>query len=104
MKTLSNITIAVTAILALPGCLYTGGDLKRAGEYAYQSGLATGRASQVRQEYHQTWQTGEQTPAPEDKEPALTKKHYYEVPVPAHTASDGVKIEAHTQTIEIVQP
>jgi hypothetical protein len=37
-----------------------------------------------------------------DDEPKLKRK-YVVLPVPAHTAPDGIQVEAHNETVEVVQ-
>jgi len=86
--------------LMLPSCSLLGiptmNDLKRVEQSSFQRGQQAGRATEVRRAYHQA-QLEKERPEP----PVPT--HYYEVDVPAHTASDGVKIEAHKLTLAIVR-
>ncbi len=77
--------------------LHTKSDLKKVQSEAYKSGLASGRASEVRARYHQE-QREKELPLP----PAA--KRYYRVPVTGYTTKDGIKIEDHTVTLEVVQP
>ncbi len=71
-------------------------DLKRVEQASFQRGHQAGRAAEVRRAYHQE-QLEKERPTP----PPPTR--YYEVTVPAHTASDGVKIENHKLTIAVDQ-
>ncbi|MDB4509426.1 hypothetical protein N9062_00345 [Akkermansiaceae bacterium] len=50
----------------------------------------------MRRRYHE-----EQQKMAEETPPAPVR--YYEVSMPAHTASDGVKIEAHKLTLAVEQ-
>ncbi len=74
----------------------TRNDLRRAEENAFERGVADGRAAEVRRRYHEEQEemAGEIPPPP---------TRYYEVSMPAHTASDGVKIEAHKLTLAVEQ-
>ncbi len=62
----------------------------------YERGFKEGRASEVRRGY---WESKQQqiTPPP-------VQKHYQQIAVPAHTTADGIKIEAHTRTVEATEP
>lgn len=93
---------SVIAPLAFTGCVYTATQLNQVRQQAYRSGLADGKAAQVRQDYHdEQWARG----LPESTEPmVLPPKRLYQVPIPEHIASDGVKIEAHTLPIQVLQP
>ena len=98
----------------LAGCGYSARDIKNAQDDGYRSGLADGRAGQVRQEFHSEQRSREHSLADPSGQleaesshpllPPLPKRRYYEIPIPAHIASDGVRIEAHTQNIEVIQP
>ena len=95
--------------LVLSNCGYTARDFKKAQDHAYQRGVAAGRAAIVRQDYHAEQKARESTyNLGEDGNPLLpplpVKRRYYEIPIPAYTAEDGVRIEAHTQNIEVIQP
>ena len=99
----------ILSALALSSCGYTARDLQKAKDHAYQRGVAAGRAAIVRKEYHDEQEARENTyMTGENGHPLLpplpVKRRYYEIPVPAHTAADGVRIEAHTQNIEVIQP
>ena len=85
-------TLSSCSLFGIP----TMNDLKRAEQSSFQRGQQAGRASQVRAAYHQA-QLEKERPAP----PVPTR--YYEVEVPSHVASDGVKIEAHKLTLAVVR-
>lgn len=92
--------VALAAPLFLSSCslfgIPTRDDLRRAEKTAFERGLADGRAAEVRRRYHEEQEemAGEIPPPP---------TRYYEVSMPAHTASDGVKIEAHKLTLAVEQ-
>jgi hypothetical protein len=92
--------VALAAPLFLSSCslfgIPTRDDLRRAEKTAFERGLADGRAAEVRRRYHE-----EQEEMAGDAAPPPTR--YYEVSMPAHTASDGVKIEAHKLTLAVEQ-
>lgn len=104
MKTLKH---NLTIILCLPsgllisGCslfgLQTETAVKKAKAEAYEKGLENGRAAEIRARFHQEQQEKERPlpPAP---------KRYYRVPIQGHTTPDGIKIEDHAVTLEVVQP
>jgi len=71
-------------------------DLKRVEKTSFKRGFEDGRAAEVRRRYHEEQQeiASETPPAP---------VRYYEVSMPAHTASDGVKIESHKLTLSVEQ-
>jgi hypothetical protein len=73
--------------------LYTTSDLKDAETKAVRRGVQQGRAFEARASLMQD-QAELEKPRPES--------NYYEVPVPAHVNSDGVRIEAHKKTVKIV--
>ncbi len=72
--------------------LHTKGDLKEAVQKAEQRGLQQGRSIEARSSYLEN-QAKLEKPQPDYR--------YYQIPVPAHTAEDGVKIEQHDRTFEI---
>lgn len=101
MKTIRLIRcVALAAPLFISSCSLVGiptrEDLRRAERSAFEKGLADGRAAEVRRRYHE-----EQEESARETPP--TPVRYYEVSMPAHTASDGVKIEAHNLTLSIEQ-
>lgn len=73
--------------------LHTKGDLDKAVQKAQQRGLQQGRSIEARSSYLED-QAELEKPQPD--------YNYYRIPVPAHTASDGVKIEQHDRTLKIV--
>lgn len=93
-----------SAVLAAPlfvsSCSLVGiptrEDLRRVEKSSFERGFADGRAAEVRRRYHEEQEkiAGETPPTP---------ARYYEVSMPAHTASDGVKIEAHKLTLAVEQ-
>jgi hypothetical protein len=97
----SPILICIPACLILSGCslfgLRTETEVRKAQSAAYQKGLDNGRAAEVRARYHQEQLAKELPPPP-------PPKRYYSVPVKGHTTADGIKIEDHTVTLEVVQP
>lgn len=94
-------SFALVLLLPLSGCaafgLQTGSQVYKRQQAAYQKGVAAGRVHTVRQEYHRREMEKELPPPP-------VPKKYYRIPVPAHTNSEGVRVEAHEVTLEIVQP
>lgn len=96
MKTRSILTIFGLLAL-LPSCstlgLYTTGDIKDAKTRAERLGIQRGRSIEARASLMRD-QAELEKPQPESV--------YYEIPVPAHMTSDGVKIEAHNKTVEVV--
>ncbi|MBK1884418.1 hypothetical protein JIN85_18520 [Luteolibacter pohnpeiensis] len=71
--------------------------MKKLQSAAYKAGITNGKAAEVRSRYHQ-----------EEEAKALPRpplpKRYYRMPVEGYTTSDGVKVEGHTVTVEVVQP
>jgi len=101
MKTTRLIrSVTLAAPLFVSSCslfgIPTREDLRRVEKSSFERGLADGRAAEVRRRYHEEQQkmAGETPPPP---------VRYYEVSMPAHTASDGVKIEAHKLTLAVEQ-
>jgi hypothetical protein len=96
MKTRSILTIFGLLAL-LPSCstlgLYTTGDVKDAETKAVRRGIQQGRSLEARASLMKD-QAELEKPQPESV--------YYEIRVPAHMTSDGVKIEAHNKTVEII--
>lgn len=96
MTTKSILTICGLLAL-LSSCstlgLYTRGDVKDAETKAVRRGIQQGRSYEARASLMRD-QAELEKPQPESV--------YYEIPVPAHTTSDGVKIEAHKKTVEVV--
>ena len=92
--------VALAAPLFVSSCSMVGipskDDLRRVEKSSFERGFADGRAAEVRRRYHEEQEqlAGETPPPP---------VRYYEVAMPAHTASDGVKIEAHKLTLAIEQ-
>ena len=77
--------------------LHTDGDVQKLQSAAYKTGLRNGKAAEVRSRYHQEQQAKALPPPP-------VPKRYYRMPVQGYTTADGVKIEDHTITVEVVQP
>lgn len=94
-------TISILICLLLPSCslfgLHTSRELEKGKEEAFRKGASEGRAAEVRAAYHLRQQ---EKALPE---PPLAKR-YYQVPVSGYTTPDGVKIESHNVTLEVVQP
>jgi hypothetical protein len=93
--------VAVVAPLVISSCSLVGiptkEDLRQVGKTSYERGLQDGRAAEVRRRYHEE----QEQRAMEGPPPNPVR--YYEVSMPAHTASDGVKIEAHKLTLAVEQ-
>lgn len=85
----------------LPGCslfgLHTKSQLGNAREAAYERGVENGRAAEIRERHHQDLRALELPPPP-------PPKRYYSIPVRGHTTADGIRIEDHSVTLEVVRP
>ena len=93
--------LCIAAGILLPGCslfgLRTETEVKKAQATAYEKGLANGRAAEVRARFHQE-QREKELPLPPPP------KRYYRVPIQGYTTQDGIRIENHEVTLEVVQP
>ena len=94
----SKFVIPMCSLLALlTSCstlgIYTRGHVKSAEQRAIQRGIQQGRSIEARASLIRD-QDELEKPQPES--------NYYEIPVPAYTTADGVNIEQHDRTVEII--
>lgn len=93
--------LAIIASPLLSSCslfgLPTKSNLRAESARAYQRGLLEGRAQETRRSFLEEQRERERPKPPPEVQ-------YYRIPVPAHVDEDGVKIDAHSATIPVLEP
>jgi len=95
MKTIILLTVCLSGLTCScsPLGIYYGKHVAEARKKGLERGLLEGRAIEVRSQQEQQLRELEK-PQPEHK--------YYNIPVPASTATDGVMFDAHQKKIKLI--